>query len=435
MNYKEGINWLYSFKKYGSKLGLDRISHLIEKLSNPHQNIKTIHVTGTNGKGSVCIFIGSILQKAGYKVGVYLSPHLQEFSERIVVNGENISEDELIILIKKIKPFVDDMILENDTPTFFEIVTAMAFQFFSDCAVDFAVIEVGLGGRFDATNIVNPLVSVITNVSLEHTDYLGENIKSIAFEKAGIIKKKVPVVTAAINDARDIINKIAKENNASITIIDKDSWNRQFYNMDYQEFLIQGTFNEYNVKTSLLGEYQGENIALAISTIEQLQMLGVYLTEAVIQDGISTTFNPGRMEIISEKPTVLLDGAHNPAGVQMLQHTLERDFEYANLILIIGILKDKNIQKMLGTIAPISDVIIITKSLNVRACEPQLIKDTLNKIGYKKDFLIKDTIPKAIDHAKSIANIDDIICISGSLFTVGEVRSYLVASVKEIIRS
>lgn len=434
MNFEESTFWLYSFKKYGSKLGLKRILHLMEKLRNPHHKIKTIHVTGTNGKGSVCKFIGSILHKAGYKVGVYLSPHLQQFSERIVVNGENISEDDLINLIKKIKPIVDDMTMENNTPTFFEIVTAMAFQFFNDCNVDFAVIEVGLGGRFDATNIIDPLVSVITNVSLEHTDYLGENIKSIAFEKAGIIKKRTPIVTAVKNNARDIIYKISKEKNASIITIEKKNWKRQFSNMIYQEFLIHGTFNDYTVRTSLLGEYQGENIALAILTIEQLQKNGVYLTESDISDGISTSFNPGRMEIISMKPTVVLDGAHNPVGMQMLKNTLEKDLEYSRLILIIGILKDKNIEEMLSTIAPISDIIIITKSSNTRACEPEIIKDILKKISYNKDLYIKGTISKAIDYAKLIANTDDIICISGSLFTVGEARSHLLNSLKEIIR-
>ena len=434
MNFEDSIRWLYSFKKHGSKLGLERISFLVEQLGNPQNTIKIIHVTGTNGKGSVCKFIGSILQKAGYKVGVYISPHLQRFSERIVVNNEEISEENVVLLVEKIRPVVDDMIKQNNTPTFFEVITAMAFQFFSDCTVDFAVIEVGLGGRFDATNVVNPLVSVITNVSLEHTDYLGEDIKSIAFEKAGIIKESVPVVTAVKNDARDVIKKIAKEKNTRTTVIDRNHWRRLSYNMNYQEFLIQGAFNDYTVKTPLLGGYQGENIALAVSTIEQLQMNGIYLTDDDILEGISTAFNPGRMEIISEEPTILLEGAHNPAGMEMLKKTLEEDFEYDRLILLIGILKDKNIQKMLSTIAPISDIIIVTKSKNARACEPEVLKNSIEKIGWKKELFIVDSLPKAIKYAKSMANKNDIICISGSLFTVGEARSYFVAPSKEIIR-
>jgi dihydrofolate synthase/folylpolyglutamate synthase len=434
MNFEESICWLYSFKKYGSKLGLERISYLVKQLGNPQNTIKIIHVTGTNGKGSVCKFIGSILLKAGYNVGVYVSPHLQRFSERIVVNNEEISEGDVVLLVEKIKPVVDDMIKQNNTPTFFEIVTAMAFQFFSDYAVDFAVVEVGLGGRFDATNVVNPLVSVITNISLEHTNYLGENIKSIAFEKAGIIKKNVPVVTAVKNDARDVIKKIAKEKNAHTTVIDRKHWRRLSYNMNHQEFLIQGAFKDYTVKTALLGEYQGENISLAVFTIEQLQMNGVYLTDDDVLEGISTTLNPGRMEIISKEPTVLLDGAHNPVGMKMLRQTLEEDFEYNRLVLLIGILKDKNIQKMLSTIAPISDIIIVTKSNNVRTCEPEVLKNAVEKIGYKKDLFIEESILKAIEHAKSVTKEDDIICISGSLFTVGEARSYLASLSKQTIR-
>jgi dihydrofolate synthase/folylpolyglutamate synthase len=434
MNFEEAIGWLYSFKKHGSKLGLERISFLAEHLDNPQNNIKIIHVTGTNGKGSVCKLIGSILQKGGYNVGVYISPHLQRFSERIIVNNKEISERDVVLLVKKIKPIVNDMIKQNNTPTFFEIITAMAFQFFNDHTVDFAVIEVGLGGRFDATNIVNPLLSVITNVSLEHMKYLGKDIKSIAFEKAGIIKENTPVVTAVKYDARDVIKKVVKEKNTHALVIESKNWRRLSHNMNHQEFLIQGTFNDYTVKTSLLGEYQGENIALAVNTVEQLQMNGIYLTNDDILEGILTAFNPGRMEIISEEPTVLLDGAHNPVGMKMLRKTFEEDFEYDRLILLIGILKDKDIEKMLFEIAPISDIIIVTKSKKSRACDPKILHNALEKLGYKKELFIKDSILKAIEHAKSIANKDDIICISGSLFTVGEARSYYINPSKKIIK-
>ena len=426
MNFKESIDWLYSFKQYGSKLGLERVSYLIEQLENPQDNIKIIHVTGTNGKGSVCKFIGSILQKAGYVIGVYISPHLQRFSERIVVNNKEISDESVALLVEKIKPIVDDMTRQNNTPTFFEIVTAMAFQFFSDCNVDFAVVEVGLGGRFDATNVVNPLVSIITNISLEHTAQLGENVKSIAYEKAGIIKKDVPIVTATKNDAKDTIEKIAKEKNAPIALIDKKNWKRLSYSTNYQEFLIYGNFNNYNVKTSLLGEYQGENIALAIAAVEQLQMNGIYLMDNDILEGIATTFNPGRMELISEDPVVLLDGEHNPMGMKMLKKTLEQDFTYDKLILVIGILKDKDIKHMLSAIISVSDVIVATESNNPRACKSEELKSKIQELGFEKKLFVKSSISGAIMHAKLLANKKDMICISGSLFTVGEARSYLL---------
>jgi dihydrofolate synthase/folylpolyglutamate synthase len=435
MDFKESIDWLYSFKQYGSKLGLERIFLIMKQLKNPQSNIKIVHVTGTNGKGSVCKYVGSILQKAGYSVGVYISPHLERFSERIVIDDREISDEEITLLVEKIKPVVDEIIGNNNTPTFFEIVTAMAFLFFSDSSVDFAVVEVGLGGRFDATNVVIPVVSVITNISLEHTARLGEDVKSIAFEKAGIIKDNVPVITAVKDDAKIVVEKTAKEKNAQVICIDKNSWKRLSYTIQYQEFLIYGILNEYTVKTSMLGSYQGENIALAVTAAEQLQMNGTYLTDNDIIDGISTAFNPGRMEIIAENPTVLLDGAHNPAGMKMLKKTLKEDFEYERLILIIGILEDKDIQRMLTTIIPVSDVVIVTKSKNARACEPTALKDRIKEIGYTKGLFVEKSLPKAIDHAKIMAGKKDVICISGSLFTVGEARSYFAKSSKQIIRN
>jgi len=426
MDFKESIDWLYSFKQYGSKLGLERIFLLMKQLKNPQNNIKIVHVTGTNGKGSVCKFVGSILQKAGYSVGVYISPHLERFSERIVIDDREVSEEEITLLVEKIKPVVDEMIDNDNTPTFFEIVTAMAFQFFSDSSVDFAVVEVGLGGRFDATNVVIPVVSVITNISLEHTARLGEDVKSIAFEKAGIIKENIQVVTAVKDDAKIVVEKTAKEKNAQVICIDKNSWKRLSHTIQYQEFLIHGILNDYTVKTSMLGKYQGENITLAVTAAEQLQMNGTYLTDNDIIDGVSTAFNPGRMEIIAEDPTILLDGAHNPAGMQMLERTLTEDFEYERLVLVVGILEDKDIQRMLSVIIPVSDVVIVTKSKNARACEPTVLKDRIKEIGYTKDLFVEKSLPKAIDHAKVMAGKKDVVCISGSLFTVGEARSYLL---------
>jgi dihydrofolate synthase/folylpolyglutamate synthase len=427
MNFSEAITWLYSFEQYGSKLGLERITELVHKLKNPQDNLDIIHVTGTNGKGSVCKFIGSILQQAGYTVGVYLSPHLQRFSERMTINNVEISEENIAQLVAKIKPVVEEMIDQGTQPTFFEIVTAMAFHYFSDHHVDYAVIEVGLGGRFDATNVVSPQVSVITNISLEHTDRLGDTIQAIAFEKAGIIKDHIPVVTAAETSAREVIEKVAAEKNAPVKAINRDIWKRVAADTKQQEFLIHGLFKDYTVTTALLGEFQGENIALALTTVEQLQMNGVYITDADIVKGILAAFNPGRMEIFSEKPTVLLDGAHNPAGIEMLKKTLNEDFTYDQLILILGILKDKDIDKMVATIVPLADSIIVTKSSNARACDPIFLKEKIENPGYARGVFVEESLPNAIEHARVLAQKNDMICITGSLFTVGEARTYLVA--------
>ena len=420
MNYKKSIDWLYSFEKFGIKLGLERTSYICKKLGNPQDKYKIIHVGGTNGKGSVCRFLQSILSLNGYKVGVYLSPHLQRFSERFLIDGDEISEDDIIVLIEKIKPIIDEMVKDKNIPTFFEIVTAIAFQYFNDKKVDFAIIEVGLGGKFDATNIVNPIVSVITNVTLDHQDRLGKKIEEISFEKAGIIKKDIPLITAAIGKALDVIKKVANEKKTNISVIEKSSWEKTQEGSDWSEFLINGLLKNYNVRTKMAGQFQGENIAIVLATIETIQMNGVYITDESIIKGIEKTSIVGRMEIVSFEPIVILDGAHNIAAMQYLKNTLVDDFVYERLIIVIGILADKNVQEMLDIITPISDVIVVTKSQNKRACEPLKLKEMIDK----KEAIIKNDINLAIDYAKKVASKRDLICITGSLFTVGEANDY-----------
>jgi len=421
MNYKETIDWLYSFEKFGIKLGLDRITHICKKLGDPQKKYKIIHVGGTNGKGSVCRLLQSVLTLNGYKVGVYLSPHLQRFSERFIIDNNEISNKDVVKLVEKIKPIIEEMTKKDNTPTFFEIVTAIAFQYFKDKKIDYAVIEVGLGGRYDATNIVDPLATVITNVSLEHQNILGKTIEELAYQKAGIIKDGVPLITAASNKALEVIQKVAKEKKSSLMVIDNNFWKKISGSVDWQEFLIKGSLKDYNLKTSLGGIFQGENIAVTIATIETLQMNGVYITDNSINDGIEKTTNPGRMEIAGFEPLILLDGAHNTAGINFLKTSLEKDFVYERLILVIGILSDKNIQEMLDIIIPIADVIIVTKSHNDRACSPTKLKEMI----CKKEVIVKDEIADAINYAKNIAKKNDLICITGSLFTVGEARDYL----------
>ena len=424
--FQDAYDWLCSFDKYGWIFGLERITFLLEQLGNPHQGLRVIHVAGTNGKGSVCKYISSILQKAGYCVGLYLSPHVERFSERIVINNQEISQEDFACLVSVVRPVVEAMKKQDNSPTFFEIVTAVAFLHFKNCSVDYAVVEVGLGGRFDATNVVNPLVSVITNISLEHTDILGKDIGSIASEKAGIIKDHVPVVCGAVQEARVVIEQVAQQRNAPVTWIDQSMWIRKSYERGCQEFIVQGSFKEYIVKTSMLGQHQGENITLAIAAIEQLQMGGVYLTDSEIQDGIKAATHPGRMEIISAEPLILLDGAHNPAGMSMLVTTLQEDFSNHRLVIVLGVLKDKDLKTIVSTIVPISHVIIVTKSGNPRAADPLVLKEMITGIDVDKTVFVEDSIPQAIDHAKRIAKNMDLICVTGSLFTVGEARGYIL---------
>ena len=421
MNYKEAVEWLCSFEKQGIKLGLERAQHICQMLGNPQKNYKTIHVGGTNGKGSVCNFIGSILTSAGYTVGIYTSPHIQRFSERFVVEGDEISEIELILLVDKVKSIVEEMVNQGESPTFFEIVTAMAFQYFYDKKVDYAIIEVGLGGRFDATNIINPMVSVITNVSLDHQDRLGKTLQEIAFEKAGIIKEDTPILIGAEDESLKVIEKVANEKNSPITVLEKGSWEKTGGNIDWQSFTIHGKLKDYNVKTYLPGLFQGENISLALGCIEIVQMEGVYITEGNILEGIENTKNPGRMEIAGFEPLILLDGAHNVSGLEILKNSIKKDFNYNRLILIIGILADKNVKEMAEIIQPIADVVIVTKSTNKRACNPQELKGF-----FTKEVVVTNSVSEAVEHAKKITKKEDMILVTGSLFTVGEARDILI---------
>jgi dihydrofolate synthase/folylpolyglutamate synthase len=420
------MRWLAGFEKYGWVFGLERISSLMEKLGNPEKELKVVHVAGTNGKGSVCHFISSILQQAGYSVGLYVSPHLERFSERIVVNGEEISYDDLTKIIEQVRPFVEEMKGQGNAPTFFEIVTALAFVYFHERTVDYAVVEVGLGGRLDATNIVVPLVSVITNISLEHTDILGDSIEKIAAEKAGIIKERVPVVTAATETARGVVTRVANEHNAPVVFVDQSWWKRTSWDSRQQEFCIQGAFRDYSVRTSLHGMYQGENITLAIAAVEQLQMHGVFLTDADIMKGIEGASNPGRMEIVAETPMILLDGAHNPQGIKMLVEAIKQDFSYKRLMLVFGVLKDKDIPSMVATIVPIADTIIATKSTSPRAYDPMKLKEQITSVNPSKEVVTTTAVAQAVDYARRHARRKDLICITGSLFTVGEARQYLL---------
>jgi dihydrofolate synthase/folylpolyglutamate synthase len=424
------MQWLAGVEKYGWVFGLERIIKLIERLGNPQKELKIIHVAGTNGKGSVCHFISSILQQAGYSVGLYVSPHLERFSERIVVNGTEISDDDLEMLVERVRPFVEEMKAQGNAPTFFEIVTALAFLYFHERTVDYAVVEVGLGGRLDATNIVTPLVSVITNISLEHTNILGKSLEEIAAEKAGIIKEGIPVVTAATGSARDVIARIAKEQDVPVVFVGRTWWKRVSWDGREQEFSIQGSLGDYTVRTSLLGIHQGENIAVAIAAVERLQMSGVYIADEDIREGIAAASHPGRMELVAQRPRILLDGAHNPDGMKVLARTLKMDFSYDRLILVLGVLKDKDIPMMISSIVPLADLIIATQSTNSRAYDPVLLMEKIQRFDASKEVRVEVSVAEAVEHAKRLAKRKDLICVSGSLFTVGEARSHLLGGMK-----
>jgi folylpolyglutamate synthase/dihydrofolate synthase len=346
MNYQDAIDYIHNTHKFGMKLGLDNIKRLLMHLGNPQNNLKFIHVAGTNGKGSTCAFINSILLEAGFKVGLYTSPYLEEFEERMRINNQNIPKDKLIYYVEYIKPIIEKIVDEGyNHPTEFEIITAIAFKYFCDENVDFVVLEVGLGGRFDATNVIeSSLVSVITTIDYDHMDKLGDTLEKIAFEKAGIIKENGTVVSFYQKDeALKVIEEVSGLKNASLSVMDMNDVKIKESNSNHQVFDYK---NYKSLKIGIIGKHQVYNASLSIMAVEKLKQYGINISEDVIRRGLSKTKWPGRIEVISKLPLIVIDGAHNPQGMAVLKEALNL-FTYNRLILVIGMLKDKDTDSML----------------------------------------------------------------------------------------
>ncbi len=416
-DYQESINYLYKLQKYGIKFGLSSTKNLLKSFGNPHISQNYIHIAGTNGKGSVANFITSILVQAGYKVGLYTSPHLVRFTERIQINFDEIAKEEVVNLVKELKK----AIVPSEPPTFFEAVTAMALTYFSRKNVDLAVIEVGMGGRLDATNIIIPLVSIITNVSFDHQQFLGNTLKEIAFEKAGIIKEKVPTITG-VNDkeAIELIKRICKEKNSKLFILHKDfSFEKQKNGFKYKGIL--GDIEDLHV--SLIGDHQYENASLALAAVELLIEKGWNIRPVHIYKGLKDVKWPGRLQIISKNPIVIVDGAHNPEAIKRLKETVLNNFNYKRLILVLGIMEDKDISSMLEEILEIADHVIFSAPQYTRSANPIKLMELSKKKPLKKEIITP--LSSAIKKALSVANREDLVLICGSLFTVGEALTYL----------
>ncbi|MEK6891586.1 MAG: folylpolyglutamate synthase/dihydrofolate synthase family protein [Nanoarchaeota archaeon] len=397
MDYKKILAYLYSLETPKVKLGLERVQSLLDRIGNPEKRLKCIHVAGTNGKGSTCAMIFYILREAGYKVGMYTSPHLKKFNERIRINEDFITDREIVDFFLRVKPYITSQ-------SFFEITTAMAFLYFKENNVDYAVLEVGLGGRLDATNVVVPLASVITNIGLEHVEFLGSTVEKIAFEKAGIIKQNVPVVTGAKGSALKVIKKIAKQKNAPLT--------------------LPGKFDDVNFK-HLNGNFQQQNKDIALTAIGVLREFNlIKLADSQIKHGIERTEWPGRMDFISRN--VLADSAHNPDGFKVLKKELlifKKQRKIKNFIFVVGVQSTKNVKLMLKIANPLVSSIIFTKSNNPKASEPQELLNIFNKINYNKKIKTKiiNNPKDALNYAKKISGKNDLIVATGSIYMIGEI--------------
>lgn len=424
MNYKEALNWIHSRSRFGINPGLIRIEHILAQVGNPHLELKVIHIGGTNGKGSTAAFTASILREAGYKTGLYTSPYLESFANRMAVDGEDVAEDILLSLAERIKSVVDNVTENTDlgAPTEFEVVTAMALLYFAETNVDYLVLEVGLGGRLDATNVIpSPLVSIITNVSLEHVDILGDTVAKIAREKAGIIKKKVPVVTASDNPkVLSLLQEVAKQHNASLYTVGKE----MSYSIIKED--LKGQFFDYSGKglnlkdlfIPLLGSHQATNATTALAALELAE---IDISSINIRRGLQKTFWPGRLEIVNENPLVVIDAAHNLEGIKFLSKTLKETFPPGEKIIILGILGDKAVREVLIEILSVASRLIITKALHpTRAASPTEVAVEARKISNKPVEIVED-LKQAILTGYNWAN-EGTLCITGSFYTISEAR-------------
>lgn len=423
--YHEAVDALYGFINYELKrqdryapevMTLERPQALLELMGNPQERYATLHLTGTKGKGSVGAMCASILQASGYRVGLYSSPHLQEFRERFQINKQMITEDEFAQIVFDLKPLFDQI----EGITWFEVVTAVAFEYFARANVDIAVIEVGLGGRLDATNVLKPLVSVITSLSFDHVHLLGNSLASIATEKAGIIKPGIPVVSAPQEpEAQEVLEHIAAERDTPLIKVGQDwPFEIQSPSLGGQSIKV----GETTYTTRLLGEHQAINTAVALAT---LQTTNLKVSDEAIHDGLRHVNWPGRLEIVETAPLLVLDAAHNRASARCLREALHSLFGIRPLTLVFGAKGDKDITGMMEELLPVVEHLIITQAVDSRAESPESIVEIARQCGYAGPISIKPPVDEAIQHAKATTVETGMICVTGSLYVVGEVRTEL----------
>ncbi len=428
MNYDEALEWLFNVRRFGPERTLGPTKHILDLMGNPQESFGAIHVGGTNGKGSTSAMIASILHAAGYKVGLYTSPHLEDFRERIRVGGEMIPAEDVTRLLNEIEVLFNRMI---DYPEpmplrFFDIVTAACFKYFKEQGVDYGVIEVGLGGRLDATNVLNPLVSVITNIGFEHVNILGPTLEDIAYEKGGIIKPNSVLVTA---EERDNVFNVFKEKADSIgtkvvRVTETTTSEKKSAFSDGQIFNLATENARYDaLLIPLFGGHQIINAATAVSAVEELQKKDLSITDEAVRNGLRHVYWPARLEVVNKKPLVVLDCAKDAEATEAVRRTIQSDFSYGRLIAVVSMSSDKNIEGMIENIAQVADHFIITKhSVTARAAEPEVLIKEINKAGKTYQVQLESDI--AFETAVNQAGEGDMVLVIGSVYLAGDARSY-----------
>jgi dihydrofolate synthase / folylpolyglutamate synthase len=433
--YHAALDWIYSFVDYEaaerprdpSRYDLRRVKLCLEHLDNPHLKAKTVHIAGSKGKGSTAAMIFSVLKEAGYKTGLYTSPHLIETYERFKIGDRFIGKDEFIAEVERLKPIVAAINGEAryGELTTFEIMTVLAFDYFARNKVEWQVIEVGLGGRLDATNVVEPQLSIITTINLEHTDVLGDTMGEIAAEKAGIIKHGIPVVSAPqLDEASRVIEAVCRRMAAPLNVADLAVVTPSNFNDGLQLFNVLGRHNIYDVELPLLGTYQRINCAVAVAAVEGLIDQGVLnLDKDNIERGLAKTDWPGRFQILDRCPLIIVDGAHNPASAQELVASIEaylgNDLRPHPSVLVIAASSDKDVEGMAEILSPVFDEFVVTHTRHPRAMEAKILGRAFEKLGKRVNYA--STTAEAMVLATILSGQDGMICITGSLFAVGEV--------------
>ncbi|TDA70047.1 MAG: bifunctional folylpolyglutamate synthase/dihydrofolate synthase [Clostridia bacterium] len=426
MRYQEAIAYLEELTKFGINLGLARIARLLELLGNPHEKLSFIHIAGTNGKGSTAAMVAGILQEAGYRVGLYTSPHLVEYTERFRLDGEDIRPEELADLITTLKPLLNRMVAEGDEqPTEFEVLTAAAALYFAREQADVVVWEAGLGGAIDSTNVVTPRVSVITNVSMDHKDYLGNTVEEIARVKAGIVKPGVPVVTAAADPAAlEVVAGVCRQQAALLWRVGREVQVRDLVRQDEGlRFAVHlpGAFYA-DLFLRLAGEHQAVNAACAVAAVELLRPHGFSFSQDSVRRGLEGVYPPGRIEIISAEPTVILDVAHNPEAAGALARVLAHDFPHCRVILVLGILADKDRPEIVARLAPLAQAVVVTRPNSPRAGDWHQVAALA--AAFVDPVYVEENIPAAVSLALTLAGPQGAVCVAGSFYVVGEVKKF-----------
>ncbi|MCM3669897.1 bifunctional folylpolyglutamate synthase/dihydrofolate synthase [Mesobacillus maritimus] len=430
--YEQAVDWIHARLRLGIKPGLSRMEWMLEKLDHPERHIKTIHIGGTNGKGSTVTFLRSVLQSAGYQIGTFTSPYFEQFNERISINGKPVKDEEIVEMVNVIKPLADEL-EQTDLggPTEFEVITAMSLYYFAKMnPVDVVLYEVGLGGRFDSTNVIHPLLSIITSIGLDHTAILGDTLEQIAFEKAGIIKNGVNVITGVKQpEAINVIEERASNVKAPLHQLGKKFSISQVKALSKgTQFDFSSTFGEFkDLEISMIGEHQASNASLAVMATQLLRNYYAFLIEEEhIRQGLKDAYWPGRFEIVSEEPYIVLDGAHNNEGIQALVDVLKERYSDKKITILFTALADKSVDEMIRRLDEVADRIVFTEFDYPRAATAEMLfsfSSSDNKSLEKNWFdYLKNKIPSIQD--------DEILVITGSLYFLSEVKSSLITIYK-----